>query len=52
MFVELKAPGKEPTDLQKKKIKELSGLGQKVFVADTREKVDKLIEYCTDLIGR
>lgn len=47
VFVELKAPGKRSTPLQKKKQQELANLGFIVFAdIDTREKVDKVINLC------
>lgn len=42
-FVELKAPGGKTTKLQEKRIKELEMLGQVVFIADSREAVDKIL---------
>ena len=42
-FVELKAPGKKPTELQNKKIAELRTLGKDVFVADSKESVDQIL---------
>jgi len=42
-YVECKAPWKEPTPLQAKVIKYLRSLGHEVFVVDTKEKVDILI---------
>jgi hypothetical protein len=47
VFVELKAPGKKSTELQRKKQQELAGFGFVVFSdIDTREKVDKVINLC------
>ena len=43
-FVECKAPGKLPSPLQAKVIKYLRSLRNEVFVVDTKEKVDILIE--------
>lgn len=43
VFVELKAPGKKPTALQKLQHKRIQDLGFKVLVIDSKEKVDKLI---------
>lgn len=51
VFVELKAPGKKPTPLQKKKHSELTKLGHVVFVADSKYEVDMIIDYCKRLIG-
>lgn len=42
-FVECKAPDKKPTPLQAKVIEKLRALGNEVFVVDTKEKVDILI---------
>lgn len=42
-FVELKAPGGKTTKLQDKRIKELETLGQVVFIADSREKIDRIL---------
>lgn len=49
--VELKAPGKKPTELQLKKHEEIENLNIKVFVIDTKEKVDEFIEWCEGLIN-
>lgn len=43
-FVELKAPGKKPSPLQRKRIAELDLLGQQVFVLDSIKAVDAFIE--------
>lgn len=45
VFVELKAPGRKPTQLQKVQHERLRALGQLVAVIDSREKVDSLLEY-------
>lgn len=50
VFVELKAPGKKPTALQKKKQAELAKLGQQVFVVDSKAGVDVVVNYCKGLI--
>lgn len=44
IFVELKAPGKVPTALQKAKHRELEKLHQKVLVIDSKEKVDTVFQ--------
>lgn len=44
IFVELKAPGKAPTNLQKAKHRELEKLKQRVFVIDSKEKVDTVLQ--------
>jgi hypothetical protein len=42
-FVELKAPGKEPTSRQLYQHKKLRALGFQVFIIDSKEKVDEFI---------
>lgn len=42
-FVELKAPGKKPTQLQEIRICELEKLGRTVFIADSKESVDQIL---------
>jgi VRR-NUC domain len=44
-FVEVKAPGKKPRPLQTKKIRELQSFGCWVFVIDSKEKVDRFIQW-------
>ena len=44
VFVELKAPGKEPTPLQEKDHKRRRALGFEVRVIDTVEKVDEFLK--------
>ena len=46
-FVELKATGKKPTDLQLAKHAELKKLGHTVFIIDSKEKVDAFIVHVT-----
>ncbi len=46
-FVELKTSGKSPRPLQLLQIKQLCELGFSVYVIDSKEKVDKLIEELT-----
>jgi hypothetical protein len=46
-FVELKAPGKKPTELQMFQQNRLRGLGCDVRVIDSYEKVDELIKELT-----
>lgn len=48
VFVELKAPGKKPTELQLMDHKIRGKLGHVVFVIDTKPKVDQFI----NLLGR
>ena len=43
-FVELKAPGKKPTELQIKKHKELEALGHNVIIIDHKENVNDFID--------
>lgn len=42
LFVELKAPGKKPSKIQRAVIAKLQGLGFRVEVCDTIEKVEAL----------
>lgn len=44
VFAEIKAPGKKATPLQVKRIAELTKLGCIVFVIDSKEGVDQLIQ--------
>lgn len=43
-FVELKAPGRKPTVGQKAQIRRLRALGCQVYVVDSKEGVDQLLE--------
>lgn len=52
VFVELKAPGKKPTVLQRKKHTELSSFGHIVFIADSKSGVDAIIRCCREVITR
>ena len=51
MFVELKAPGKKPTNLQLHEHKKIEALGFEVFVIDSKEQVDELIKMVEDFRG-
>ncbi len=51
IFVELKAPGKMPTELQTHQHRKLNALGHDVFVLDGMAKVDDFIGSCKALIG-
>ena len=42
-FVELKAPGESPRNIQLKRMQQLRRLGFKVYVADSYERVDEVI---------
>ena len=44
IFVELKAPGKVPTNLQKAKHRKLEKLKQRVLVIDSKEKVYTVLQ--------
>jgi len=50
-FVELKAPGKEPEPLQKKRIKELQDLGCDVWSIDSKNDVDAFIHIAKQIAG-
>ncbi|MPN63815.1 hypothetical protein SDC9_211581 [bioreactor metagenome] len=53
IFVETKAPGKKSTPLQVKQQRDLRKLGFEVFEdIDSKADVDKIIEYCKELIGK
>lgn len=43
-FVELKAPGEEPRELQVSRHKFLRKLGFKVFVIDRKESIEKMLD--------
>ncbi|WP_455045666.1 VRR-NUC domain-containing protein [Leptotrichia trevisanii] len=43
-FVELKSPGKKPRVLQVNQITKITKLGQRVYVLDSKEKVDEVLE--------
>lgn len=43
VFVELKAPGETPRELQKYVIRQMKKAGADVEVADTKESVDKIL---------
>ena len=43
-FVELKSPGKKPRALQENQIRKITALGQRVYVLDSKEKVDEVLE--------
>lgn len=43
-FVELKAPGKAPSVLQRKRMKQLSDLGFTVYVADSTERIGVILD--------
>jgi len=47
VFVELKAPGKTPSDLQKAQIRRITKLGFDVFVIDSKSGVDEFIQLYT-----
>ena len=47
VFVELKAPGKKSTALQKGQQKRIANLGFQVFVLDNKTSVDELIRNYT-----
>ena len=43
-FVELKSPGKKPRALQVNQIRKITDLGQRVYVVDSKEMVDEVLE--------
>lgn len=51
VFVELKAPGRKSTELQRRKQQELADLGFVVFAdIDTRKKVDTVMYWCQQTV--
>ena len=44
VFIECKAPGKKPTVLQVHEIERLRNLGQQVFVVDSKESIDEIVD--------
>ena len=44
VFIECKAPGKKPTVLQTHEIERLRNLGQQVFVVDSKESIDEIVD--------
>ena len=43
-FIELKAPGKKPRALQKRRIKQLSALGFPCYVVDNADVIGKILD--------
>nr|DAS60137.1 MAG TPA: Nuclease [Caudoviricetes sp.] len=43
-FVELKSPGKKPRALQVNQIRKITNLGQRVYVVESKEMVDGVLE--------
>lgn len=51
-WVELKSKGKRPTDIQRLRHQELKALGHTVFVADSKEQVDRILgKFIWKIIG-
>jgi len=44
VFIECKAPKKTPTVLQSHEIERLRNLGQQVFVVDSKESIDEIVD--------
>lgn len=42
-FVEVKAPGKKPRELQKFRMKQLEDRGHRCYIVDTKEQADEVI---------
>jgi len=51
VFVEIKSEGLKPTPLQEFVFKRLNMLGQPVFIVDTKEKVDALLDIIKEKIN-
>ena len=43
-FVEVKAPGKKPRPLQRRRMEQLSALGFQVFVLDSKEQIGEILD--------
>lgn len=43
-FVEVKAPGKKPRPLQRRRIEQLTALGFRVFVLDSKEQIGEILD--------
>ncbi len=43
-FVEVKAPGKKPRPLQRRRIEQLTALGFQVFVLDRKEQIGEILD--------
>jgi hypothetical protein len=50
IFVELKAPGKQPTELQAMQHKKIRALGFSVLIIDSKEKVDEFIKAHKEVV--
>lgn len=44
IWIELKSKGKKPTKLQAVRINQLASLGHRVFVADSKERINEILE--------
>ena len=44
IWIELKSKGKKPTKLQAVRINHLASLGHRVFVADSKERINEILE--------
>lgn len=43
-FVEVKAPGKKPRPLQRRRIEQLTALGFRVYVLDSKEQIGEILD--------
>lgn len=43
-FVEVKAPGKKPRPLQRRRIEQLTALGFRVYVLDRKEQIGEILD--------
>jgi hypothetical protein len=50
IFVELKAPGREPTPIQLLQHKKLRALGFTVLIIDSKEKVDEFVKSLEEVM--
>lgn len=51
-FAELKSKGRRPTEIQERRIAELLGLGFRVYVIDSRQEVDMVMDVMDTLMRR
>lgn len=43
-FVEVKAPGKKPSPIQRRRMEQLTALGFRVFVLDSKEQIGEILD--------
>lgn len=48
VFIETKAPGEKPRPLQRAVIRQMRAVGANVFVIDSREEIDRLLDHISE----